>query len=305
MLSDEDTALSLTAALVAGSHDGGRFTDVLTILTGDGDTTVDGSTVTSARAILRITAGSGVDTLIGSAGNDLFKFAGGALTADDVVDGGAGGASILITSAGTVDTAHVTNVGSLQLSAAGNTVTLSDAFGASPTYVTGGTGNDVIDASAITRSGVWLIGGGGSNTLIGGAGADRLTGNGDDTYGFLTRGGPADTIEGFIGQSKLLFSAAQFDFNGAAFDTRVFANSAATDITGADLVIVSGSFASAADYLAHATGGSVDEGVFVLYGGALYHALDASFTHSTDIVQVTGFANNTGNSLALNDFLFI
>lgn len=113
----------------------------------------------------------------------------------------------------------------------------------------------------------------------------------------------------------LQFDFSLFDANGPSFNTRTTATSTATDITGADLLIYTGGVlntaADAQAYLAAATGGSVNEGLFIAgtnSGGqtVLFHAVDASATVSTDVDFIANLGTLTSaNGIQLGDFAFV
>ncbi|GEO00265.1 hypothetical protein NSE01_20970 [Novosphingobium sediminis] len=173
-----------------------------------------------------------------------------------------------------------------------------------------------LDWSA-SGSGLTATGSSGNNLIIGSQTSDTLTGGaGSDVFGWQTRDGSPDTITDFLASADdLRFAASAFDFNGAAFDQRLATASTATDITGKDLIIYTGAnFDSVGDvqnYLSAAAGGSVGEGVFIVGKDSanhtvLYHALDASYTVDTNIVEIADLGILTApTSIQLADFLFV
>jgi CSLREA domain-containing protein len=137
----------------------------------------------------------GDDTLVGGTGNDTLN--GGAGTGDHLVESGNANFTLKNSS----------------LAGNGNDVVV----GIETAHLTGGTGNNKLDASAFTGS-VTLIGGAGSDTLIGGSGNDSLQGDvgndllkgrdgndsligGNDT---LATGADNDTLNGGNGNDLLL-----------------------------------------------------------------------------------------------------
>ncbi|MEI6641678.1 MAG: calcium-binding protein [Novosphingobium sp.] len=162
-----------------------------------------------------------------------------------------------------------------------------------------------------------ISGGGGIDTIEGADGYDTLTGGAaGDVFVWTTRYNTNDTITDFLAsEDDLRFTASAFDFNGAAFDQRLATASTATDITGKDLIIYTGaalnSVGDVQTYLSAATGGSVGEGVFIVGKDSanhtvLYHALDASYTVSANIVEIADLGTLTApTSIQLADFLFV
>ncbi len=310
---------------------------VLAVFGSIGNDTVDASAVTDTTRGLSVTALGGNDSFRGGLGTDTFRFNAADLTSLDTVQGGGGTASdgIVFLTAGSVTTAAFANVSGIEvlsLAVGGISLALTNAMVASASNalvtVNGSTGNDTVNAAAVTTAtnritvnagagSDTLTGGAGNDTIEGGDGADTLTGGGGtDLFVWRTRYTAPDAILDFLGAAdRLQFTASAFDFNGAAFDQRLATNSAATDITGQDLVIYTGSnlnsIGDVASYLGSATGGSNGEGIFILgqdSGGhtVLYHALDASFTTSTDIVEVADLGASTSpNATQLADFVFI
>lgn len=144
------------------------------------------------------------DKLFGNDGDDTFL--GG--TGNDSLDGGAGAGDLVLDS-GNV---HFT-LKNTQLIGNG-----TDAMtGVEAAYLTGGTSNNKLDASAFSGN-VTLIGGSGNDTLIGGAGNDSLQGDvgsdvlkgrdGNDTLNggndTLVSGTDNDTLNGGNGDDLLL-----------------------------------------------------------------------------------------------------
>jgi Ca2+-binding RTX toxin-like protein len=155
--------------------------------------TVYGRTVT-------ITGGAGIDSIYGPTGtsgdNAVFNVASGAeLDEDATVVGGSATDTINFTSAATdiddTDFANVLNVDKVQLADGVNVATLGlNAAAAGITSITGGTGSDTIDASAMGVA-VTIDAGQGDDTLIVGAttAAGSLgLGAGDNTVSLASGG---------------------------------------------------------------------------------------------------------------------
>lgn len=181
-----------------------------------------------------------------------------------------------------------------------------DAIGSSSANIfVGSQGSDTIN------------GGGGNDIIDGWDGSDAMTGgSGSDVFVWLTRYTSGDAVTDFLAsEDDLRFASTAFDFNGAAFDQRLATGSTAADITGVDLVIYTGgtldSISDVQNYLGYATGGSVGEGIFIVGKDSsnrtvLYHALDASFTLTLDVVEIANLGTMTApTSIQLADFIFV
>jgi Ca2+-binding RTX toxin-like protein len=145
------------------------------------------------------TGNSGNNIIKGNSGNNVLSGAGG----NDTVDGGAGidtlsesgNVNFIVTEGKLIGigTETFTNIEKVQLQ--------------------GGSGNNILNAGALTTTQAILFGGDGNDTLIGGAGDDRLFGgNGDD----ILRGGAGkDFLDGGSGIGSDTLSG------GAGVDTFV------------------------------------------------------------------------------------
>ena len=115
-------------------------------------------------ASVRIDGGAGNDVLIGTDGNDVFIGGAGA----DTITGGLG-SDTLIETRSTADNFTLTDT-SLIIGSEGTDV----LSGIEHAFLTGGTGVNVIDASAFTLGSLTLASGGGADTLKGGSGDDTF-----------------------------------------------------------------------------------------------------------------------------------
>ncbi len=234
----------------------------------------------------------------GDAGNDRIDY--GYRFYSTTLDGGADSDTLVYTySEGVVDQIDLSQVADQSI---GDTATVKNF--------------ENLDWSA-SFYGLNATGSSGNNLIIGSQGADTLTGGaGSDVFGWQTRDGYTDTITDFLASADdLRFAASAFDFNGALFDQRLATGSTATDITGKDLIIYTGGvFDGVGDvqnYLIAAAGGSVGEGVFIVGTNSanhtvLYHALDAGYTTSSDVIEVADLGILTApTSIQLADFLFV
>ena len=206
--------------LLNANYDGASYATIddarIFIIGGAGSDSVDARALdgSSGSNNIDVTAGAGLDTLLGGVGRDVFRFTAQDL-AGDVVTGGNGISSIdrlIITTAGALSAgalANVTGVETIVLAAGGNSLVLQNANlasqGGSIGYieVIGGAGNDVIDASAITgvNSPTFMTAGAGSDTLKGGQGIDTFRFAATDVTA-------ADTITGGGGSDNLTLTTA-------------------------------------------------------------------------------------------------
>ncbi|MBJ7355099.1 MAG: hypothetical protein JHC98_09755 [Thermoleophilaceae bacterium] len=181
-----------------------------------------------------VTGGPGNDYLLGTSGAQTFNGAGGfdfldGGTGADVMDIGTGGGAIVYDSRS--DNLNITLDGVANDGAVGE----NDDFGTATTII-GGSGTDVINASA-SASGVQLDGGPGGDTitgspqgdgLTGGEGADNISaGAGDDT---LVPGPGADTYNGGPNTDQLNYqdnsAGVTMSLNGLADDGEPGSNEA-------------------------------------------------------------------------------
>ena len=176
----------------------------ITVIGGAGADRVDGGTLFSGNSI-KVTAGGGLDTLIGGAGDDTFMFRAADL-AGDTVTGGAGIDTLKLQSGGVLSAnalAHVTGIDTIDLAEGGNGITLTDANFADPLLypeigVVCSSGDCTIDGTALTgNNGVSVLAGSGLFTVFGGGGSDFVTF--DSTHVFQTGdrfdgGGGVDAI---------------------------------------------------------------------------------------------------------------
>jgi len=171
------------------------------------DLTFTGSAETDGRFL--VYGGAGVDDLTGGAGNDVFFFEGNRWSAADRVVG-ADGRDALVLSAGTgmnlyeftsasligIEAISVNNRFATDPSQVPNyQIVLLDDLTLTDPLILNGNSLDAtqtfnVDASAIAGASLWMYGGAGADTLIGGNAQDRLYGgDGADT---LTGGGGTD-----------------------------------------------------------------------------------------------------------------
>ncbi|HWW26814.1 MAG TPA: calcium-binding protein [Caulobacter sp.] len=200
------------------------FTDVSGYL---GGRLINGGTIDVSAAVAGhnafLIASLGNDTLTGGAGDDVFQIETATLSMFDVIKGGAGNDTLLMTQADVVNVTGVSGVEFYRLGdGAVNSLTLSNAnmVGVGQAFgVQGGADGNTIDASAIVGKSMSLYGGAGVDSLRGGGAADVLAGFGG--FDTLFGGGGADAfavapggahIQDFVsGQDLIFFSDALFD----------------------------------------------------------------------------------------------
>jgi Ca2+-binding RTX toxin-like protein len=242
---------TLTATTKAGTE-----TDTLAgvegaVLTGGtGNNALDASGFAGP---VTLDGGPGNDTLKGGAGNDILT--GG--IGKNVLDGGPGTNTV-------VETGNVNfKLTDVKLSGPG-----TDALtGIEQAVLTGGTGNNKLDASGFTLGPVSLAGGAGNDLLVGGAGADLLTGGaGNDTLRF---GPGGDTLDGGAG-TDMVTAAGAGAFN--LTDAGLSVGGAAVTLIGVELAgLTGGAGADTFDLTGWTGGGSIDGGPgidLVVSGGA-------------------------------------
>lgn len=173
---------------------------------GAGNDTINAAAVGAGRSFV-FSTGTGLDTVIGGAGDDMFRFAAAAL-AGDTVRGGTGKDTLVLTTAGALANgalAQMAGVETIILAAGGNALKLSSSnFGGIADKVlriTGGAGNDTVDGFAVTAgNGLLINAGGGLDVLKGGEGADTFVFRAADLSG--------DTIAGRRGIDTLVLADA-------------------------------------------------------------------------------------------------
>ncbi len=285
------------------------------------DVNLDTVAINGAAGNETITAASIASVLHGNAGNDTLRgFSSGYWAnnttvfgdaGNDRIDYGYGGYTVTIDGGADTDTLVYSYFAGVV-----DQIDLSQAADQSIGDSTVVKNFENLDWSA-SLYGLTATGSSGNNLIIASQGADTLTGGaGSDVFGWQTRDGSPDTITDFLAAADdLRFASSAFDFNGAAFDQRLATASTAADITGKDLIIYTGgNFDSVGDvqnYLNAAAGGSVGEGVFIVGKNSsnhtvLYHALDASYTVDSNVVEIADLGTLTApTSIQLTDFLFV
>lgn len=271
------------------------------------------------------------DTFIGTTAADTFTFAPADLTSGDTVNGGSGTAidTLVFSATGAVTASSLTHVSAIErinLYAGGNSLSFGDAFAlanAPSLAIFGGAGNDIVDASTVTRAdrGIDVTAGGGTDTIRGGAGndiarfaladlttADTVAGNGGRNTLHLTGGGTVAVanlthVTGM--QTIMLDGASRFTLTDALIKANGLADSSGNLIeqvvgsTGADTIDGSG-LTDTHDRL-YINGGL---GADILKGGAasdLFLYTDAGAAAAGEVIDGGG-GGNAINVSADNDF---
>jgi Ca2+-binding RTX toxin-like protein len=184
--------------LVGGTEDdyldGGAGADTFTWKYGDGSDVIEGGPDSDRL------------TLTGDTANEAFE-----------LSNNTGRLRVLQTApvAGTLDIDGVEQV-TLNTQGGADTVLVHDLAGTAvqTLKIDGGSGDDTIDASALTTLGVTLVGGAGNDVLTGGAGKDVLSGR--DGNDVLSGNGGTDKLVGGAGTDTLLDLPAPMVVNAAA-----------------------------------------------------------------------------------------
>jgi Ca2+-binding RTX toxin-like protein len=217
--SGETTAVRLTGSVRTDLLTGGNGNDSL--LGG-----LDHDTLSGGAGDDELTGGQGYDRMIGGLGVDRFVVDVGR---DSIGDLGVGGADVLVILAGAqavaelgaawAATAASTNDGLAILTAAGFSVDLSLAGGASGWTVTNA-GNATAVSLVGSAGNDSLTGGNGADTISGGLGADVLRGrNGADSFVFGSAAAAnGDTITDFIASRGDRLDVRPIDTDAAAGD---------------------------------------------------------------------------------------
>lgn len=172
-----------------------------------------------------LVGGEGGDILSGNEDNDLLQGEGGndqlsGGEGDDILQGGNGDDTLV----GGAGNDRVLETGDLNFTLTNTQLTgrgIDTLSEVESVQVTGGGGNNLLDASAVTNLSVTLEGAGGVDTLLGGAnndelnggvGNDLLTGNtGSDRFKYVALNDAVDTITDFnLAEDTITISAAGF-----------------------------------------------------------------------------------------------
>jgi Ca2+-binding RTX toxin-like protein len=270
-------------------------------------TTVNAVTAADYTASAGVTftlGAAGNQNITGGAGNDTFNFGGtggDTLTAADVIAGGLGSDTLVVSNATgaitpAVDFDNVTSVETIKLGTAtgsnanGNTVadtiglTIADIASATTQTITitAAVITDAKDTVTVTYGGgvsntsFDITGGAGPDTLVGGANADTISG-----------GGGADSIDGGLGADQLKGGDGNDIF--VVTNSTGLARDTITDFTSGDRIQINlGQVSAAGQTTVDAT-----------YKGAVTNAGDAAASFAASVTGQLVF--NTANSTLLVD----
>ncbi|HEU0113123.1 MAG TPA: calcium-binding protein, partial [Thermomicrobiales bacterium] len=257
-------------AIAVIDGNGGDTVDVGTVASSDR------TTVTGGRGNDMFIGGPGADAFAGNAGNDTFRFSAAALSSKDVVKGGGGNDTLVLTSAGTVAASGVSQVETERLANGGaNKLTLTpgnfSGVTAATITVQGGNSGNTIDAH--------LEGVGDHAVMVGGAGKDVFTGGpGSDTFRFSAANlSASDVVKGGGGADTLLLTSAGTIAAGGISQVEAYrlANGGASK-----LALKAGNFAG------------VTGAMITVEGGNSGNTVDAHLVGAGDRVVMTGGAGN-------------
>lgn len=313
----------LTGGVGNDNISGGAGNDI--IVGAGGKDTLDGGdgndSITGGSGVDSIIGGAGDDTVIGAAGNDNISLGDGNdtikiddadLTSADVISGGAGNDSLIVTSHTTsfVD-ADFTGVSGIEtLTADTNVGIFSDATGfgskfaaAGVTTITGnGTGADAIVFGSGFTGAITINTATGDDKFDGSASAATFTVKATDSS--ITA---ADTIKGGSGAADVLIltasgGAAVLGANSGGFET-ITINASATPTQGTSLTLDDANSADTATVTINASALTNDQAVFTLAAGNEVGAKLVVTGGNADDVLTTGGGADTVNGGAGNDTL--
>ena len=207
-----NVAINVSALTSIEAIDAAGFANVSLIGSSLADT-LDFSGITLT-GIAFIDAGSGNDTITGSAGNDMILLGSG----NDQISGGDGNDTFLLKAGAGVDSVDGGNGHDVVLATGNNlSITLASfagieefsAGGFAGVKIVGTSGNDVMDYSTVTLTGIAAImGGSGNDSIIGSDGDDVI--DGGRGLDMLTGGAGADVFR-FISAADTGLGAAKAD----------------------------------------------------------------------------------------------
>ena len=172
---------------------------------GNNSVSAAGDTSASKGKTLSYNAGTGTDSFAGGFENDTIKVAAAAVSGD-VLTGGSGGNTLLLTSAGSVNLGGVSKFATIDLAAGNNAVTVTDTTlsGGAMTVHDGSSGNNTLIAAGDTSASQ-----GKSLTYDPGTGTDHFIGGFEnDLINITVAALSGDTLTGGSGGNSLVLSNA-------------------------------------------------------------------------------------------------
>ena len=310
-----NTGITWTTGALAGAS---------TIITGAGNDTINAAAAVKA---VSITSNAGIDAITGSAtfanilnaGAQNDSIVGGA--AADTVTGGTGTDTFTVSSTTLLEQAgasttlgHMVNLGSTAISAASIFTLTADYLAGAQTELAANTGSFLFNGESNTNASVIdtfsgienLVGGSGTDYLIGSATANTFTGGAADN--FITTGGGADTV-------ILTVEAAidvVTDFTGGAggdiiqIDVSAYNTNNLSDSTGTKLVDATAAgfinYTVGATSAANAVGSNI---IFVTNTTGINAIGDVNTALGNNVITMdaggTAFANGEGSVLVFYD----
>ena len=308
----DGTAVNITGTTFADFITSTAGTDTLIGGTG-ADTIASGNAVDSIEGGVgndSITGGASADNLTGGDGDDTFGFAAAEFVAGETLNGGANTDTILVTDdAQTIADAAFTNKTLFEvitLANGNNSLTLGTNAAAATASLTvnGGTGQDIIDASALGEIAV-ITTGAEADSVSGGTAADSITTA--DGLDSITSGAGNDTINaGLLVDTVDAGSGSDTITGGGGLDSFRFANDDSSfAITGTGDVGVIANYDRITDYElgTGTTLAEVLDGTTQAYTvGAVAAAVDSTLTVGGQIVD-TSNANIANGIIVFDDAL--
>ncbi len=207
-------------------------------INGNGDNdSINASALPTGLIALEITGGTGTDTIIGSAGDDLITWNPG--DGSDTVDAGLGSDRVVVNGSDTANTFSVSDAAAPGFDLRFVGPFTIDILAAEVLEVNGNGDNDSINASALPAGLIALeiTGGTGTDTIIGSAGDDLFTWNPGDG---------SDTVDGGLGSDRVVVNGSagantftMSDTAAPGFDLR-FVGPFTIDILAAEVLEVNG-----------------------------------------------------------------
>jgi Ca2+-binding RTX toxin-like protein len=287
------------------------FTDVLTV---EALTFFDG---TGSSAVLAGTAdAAGIDAVYGGTGNDSLTVDSTIYTAPTFV-GSTGTDALSLSNSGVINLtaaffANLSSVESFYTADGTNDIT----FGNNGLLtITGGTGDDKLDASAMT-SAVTLMGGLGADTLIGGSVGSRQQGwTGSSTSNSTNTAGFSDTLTGGAGADVFVLGDTTDVAYGGSSDSTLYTNAKIVGFDFAQDKFLLNAYSGASTstfskdttaneaYFAKGGAGGVVNAYNVLYSDSA--GTGAIFVDGTTrLVAEFTFTAGQGDNISASNFLF-
>ncbi|BAZ49482.1 hemolysin-type calcium-binding region [Nostoc sp. NIES-4103] len=291
----------------------------VTLSTGNSHNILDASAFTLDSVYLY--SGAGNDTLLGGSSNDYLY----AQEGNDSLAGGAGNDTL---AGGTGDDFLDGGDGLDFLNESGNVnFTLTDTqliglgtdilTGIERVTLTGGIGDNILDASAFTLGSVYLYGGAGNDTINGGAANDYLLGqdgndylNGGASNDYIYGGNGNDTLDGSGGNDYLYGENGNDNLSGGAGNDNLSGGAGDDIFDGGDGIDALSESSDVNFTLSNTQLAGLGSDILTsiervtLTGGISDNILDASAFSLGNVYLYGGAGNDTINGGASNDYLY-